>query len=163
MAEGQTKDWEYKLETAAGTFHNSSGDHSGEGKATITFEDGRVETYEGEYNEQVRYGHGVYKYHNGDVYTGSWQGGNKAGIGSLVYAEAKDGEGEGEARPAPYRAKASTSGIMVARAPESTLRTYVTVAGASLTPTATRIPGSGCEGRSTGPVRIALRAIRHAW
>jgi hypothetical protein len=102
MVEGATKDWEYTLETAAGTFSNS-GNHSGEGKATIKFEDGRIETYEGGYFEQVRYGHGVYRYHNGDVYTGSWQGGNKAGIGQLVYAEATNAEGEGEGEEAVSR------------------------------------------------------------
>jgi len=102
MAEGNTKDWEYKLVDVQGgkEYTNTSADFSGAGKASITFEDGRVETYEGEYYEQVRYGHGVYKYHNGDVYTGSWQGGNKAGIGQLLYAEAAaEGEGEGEGAP----------------------------------------------------------------
>lgn len=92
---GETeKEWTYELVTPYGTFNNAN-EHSGAGKATMTWpaEEGKFETYEGEYVEKRRNGHGKYVYTNGDVYTGNWQEGNKFKYGELVYSD-KQPEGE---------------------------------------------------------------------
>jgi len=98
MPDGEgDKDWTYELVTPAGTFKDAN-DHSGEGKATMKWEGGdfagKSETYEGEYVDKRRNGHGKYVYMNGDVYTGTWQEGNKFKYGELVYATSAGGEDE---------------------------------------------------------------------
>jgi len=110
---GETeKDWSYELVTPAGTFNNAN-DHSGDGKATMTWTAGEIadkygancsETYQGEYVDKRRNGHGKYVYLNGDVYTGTWQEGNKFKYGELVY-KTSGGDPEDESAGPPRGGK----------------------------------------------------------
>jgi hypothetical protein len=98
MAEGE-KEWTYELVTESGTFNNAN-DVEGEGKATITFNagenEGKTETYEGEYAMKKRSGFGKYTYFNGDVFKGNWNEGAKYKYGELYYNTPAAAEGEEE-------------------------------------------------------------------
>src|SRR5690606_6690531 len=54
------------------------------GSARITFVNGE---YEGEMRDDMKEGHGTYRYHNKDVYTGGWYRNKKHGFGTYYYGE----------------------------------------------------------------------------
>lgn len=76
----------YQLVTEAGETLTTSRGFNGRGTATYPGGD----TYEGQFNEGVRHGEGVYKYvpkgeDQQDIYKGQWENNVKCGVGKQTY------------------------------------------------------------------------------
>mmetsp|Transcript_17037 Transcript_17037/g.17717 ORF Transcript_17037/g.17717 Transcript_17037/m.17717 type:complete len:224 (+) Transcript_17037:10-681(+) len=73
----------YRITKDDGTSGPSSKDYTG--KAEVVYPNS--DTYNGDFKDGVKEGHGIYNFINGDKYTGDWKNNLQDGIGKTEYAK----------------------------------------------------------------------------
>lgn len=62
--------------------------------ATVFYSGTMVNKYEGDFQDDKRHGHGVFRWKDGKIYDGQWERGKQHGIGCFIGADKTKRQGE---------------------------------------------------------------------